>query len=127
MPRRILIVANRSVATPAVLEELRRRAAAEPCEFALLIPDASDPATAGWVLRRAVKLFQKAVGSPVEGLVASGEDPFEAVEAAVRDRPFDEIIISTLPAGGSKWLEQGLPARVSRLGPPVSVVTSAAG
>jgi hypothetical protein len=121
--RRILVVANRSVATPAVVEEVRHRAEAAPCGIALLIPDAADPATAGWTLKRATRMFGKEVGAPVEGLMAQASDPFEAIEAAVRDAPYDEIIISTLPATGSAWLSDGLPARVRTLGPEVTVVT----
>jgi hypothetical protein len=123
--RRILIVANRSVATPTLLDEVRRRAEAEPCAFWLLIPDAADPAVAGWTLRRAQRLFGKAAGGPVEGLLAQADDPFEAIRAAVAEGDFDEILISTLPEAGSGWLRHELPARVERLGPPVTVVTPA--
>jgi hypothetical protein len=121
--RRILVVAHRSVATPAIVDELRHRAGEQPCDIALLIPDASDPATAGWTLKRAARLIGKEVGAPVEGLMALASDPFDAIEAAVRDRPYDEIIVSTLPAGGSTWLNDDLPARVRELGPAVTVVT----
>jgi len=121
--RRILVVAHRSVATPAIVDEVRRRAGEEPCELALLIPDAEDPVTARWTLKRAARLIGKEVGIPVEGLVAEASDPFEAIQAAVGDRPFDEIIISTLPAASSAWLSDDLPARVRQLGPAVSVVT----
>jgi hypothetical protein len=123
--RRILIVANRSVATPTLLDEVRRRAEAEPCAFWLLIPDATDPAVAGWTLRRAQRLFAKAAGGPVEGIMAQAEDPFEVIQAAVVDGDFDEILISTLPERGSGWLRHELPARVEQLGPPVTVVTPA--
>jgi hypothetical protein len=121
--RRILVVANRSVATPAIVDELRQRAGSQECDLALLIPDADDPATARWTLKRAARLIGKEVGTPVEGLMAEASDPFDAIEAAVRDRPYDEIIISTLPASGSTWLNDDLPARVRRLGPIVTVVT----
>jgi hypothetical protein len=123
--RRILVVANRSVATPALVEELRNHAHAGHSDIALLIPDAGDPAVAGWTLKRAARMFGKEVGAPVEGLMAQASDPFEAIEAAVHDGSYDEIIISTLPATGSAWLEQELPERVGRLGPAVTVVTPA--
>ena len=121
--RRILIVANRSVATPTLLDEVGRRAEAAPCDFSLLIPDATDPAVAGWTLRRAQRLFAKAAGAPVEGILAHGADPFAAIESAVREGDFDEILISTLPEQGSGWLRHELPARVEQLGPPVTVLT----
>jgi hypothetical protein len=121
--RRILVVAHRSVATPAIVDEVRHQADAQPSDIALLIPDAADTAAAGWTLRRAARLFSREIGSPVEGLMAQAADPFEAIEAAVRDRPYDQIIISTLPAAGSAWLDQDLPARVRELGPAVTVVT----
>ena len=121
--RHILVVAHRSVATPAIVDEVRHQADAQPAEIALLIPDAADAATAGWTLKRAARLFSREIGSPVEGLMAQAADPFEAIGAAVRERRYDEIIISTLPAAGSTWLDQDLPARVRELGPAVTVVT----
>ena len=121
--RRILVVAHRSVATPAIVEAVRRRAETGPCDIALLIPDAADTVAAGWTLKRAARLIGKEIGAPVEGLMARASDPFDAIEAAVRDRPYDEIMISTLPAADSSWLHDDLPARVSALGPAVTVVT----
>ena len=47
----ILVVANQSVATPALLEEIERRSASEACEISLLIPDAADGRAGDWTLR----------------------------------------------------------------------------
>jgi len=75
--RQILVVAHRSVATPALVEELRSHAHEGNSDIALLIPDAGDPAVAGWTLKRAARMFGKEVGAPVEGLMAQASDPFE--------------------------------------------------
>ena len=124
--RRILIVAHKSVATPSLVEEVRRRCEAGPCELALLIPDASDPAIAAWTLRRARRMLSEAVGVEVDGIVAEGDDPYAGVAAALRGTSYDEILMSTLPEPGSRWLRDDLPARVEALGTPVTVVTAAA-
>ena len=123
--RRVLIVAHKSVATPSLVDEVRSRTAAGPCRLALLIPDADDPAVAAWTLRRARRLLSDAVGIPVQGIVAEGEDPYTGIAAALREEPFDEVLISTLPEGGSQWLRDDLPARVRELGVQVAVVSAA--
>ena len=123
--KRVLVVAHRSVATPSLVEELQRRAESGPVQLALLIPDASDPSIAAWTLRRARRMLSKAVGVPVDGIVAEGDDPCAGVAAALRHDTYDEIVMSTLPPPGSRWLAEDLPARVEALGVPVTVVTSA--
>jgi hypothetical protein len=112
---RVLIVANRTASTPRLLEAVRRRAEASPCEFALLIPDVTDRKTADWTLETAQRLLRPATGARVDGLVG-GPDPFASVQDVVRQGNFDEIIISTLPTRVSKWLRRDLPRRVEALG-----------
>jgi hypothetical protein len=124
--RRILIVANRTAATPELIEEVRRRAAEGPARFALLVPRAYwDPDTeeSAITLELALPLLDEAAGSHVEGLLGDN-DPFAAVSGEVESGDYDEIIISTLPAHISRWLHLDLPARARRLGLPVTVVTA---
>jgi hypothetical protein len=123
---RVLIVAHRTAATPALIEAVRERAARGPCRFALLVPRPYwDPDTdeAALTLELAIPLLEEAVGGHVDGLVGD-HDPLVAVRDALAAEPFDEAIISTLPARVSRWLHRDLPSRVEQLGLPVTLVTA---
>jgi hypothetical protein len=126
---RTLLVANRTAATPLLLQEVDRRAAEQPTEFVLLIPDVSSRKAVDWTLTEGLKSLRRAARGPtghrpahVEGLVG-GADPFESIERALAGGGFDDVVISTLPKRTSQWLKRDLPARVEKLNVPVTVIT----
>ena len=132
---RVLVVANKTAATPALLEAVRQRAAKGPCEFTLLVPNTTrglhtlvDPEDqsqneAEAVIELAIPLLEQAAGAPVDAMVGVPE-PLAAIQDAVNLHGFDELIISTLPTRVSKWLKLDLPSKASGLGLPVTTVTA---
>jgi len=121
-------LAYRTAATPALLEAVRDRAARAPVRFTLLVPRPYwDPDTeeAALTLELALPLLDQAADDRVEGLVGD-PDPLVAIQDALAREPFDEVIVSTLPARVSHWLRRDLPSRVEQLGLPVTVVTARA-
>ena len=122
--RRVLVVANRTAATPDLLEAVKRYRREAPTTFALLIPDAPRGEHTDWTLELALPLLERAAGGPVEGLTGTSGDPFDAVRKVLEDGNYDRVIISTLPRRVSKWLRRDLPGRVKALGIPVEVITA---
>ena len=132
---RILVVANKTAATPALIEAVRERASRGPCEFSLLVPNAThglhkvvDPedqseTEAETTIELALPLLEEAAGSPVDAMIGVPE-PLAAIQDAVNLHGFDEIIISTLPSRVSKWLKLDLPHKAAGLGLPVTTVTA---
>lgn len=133
---RVLLVANRTAMTPALREEVRKRAAAGDATFHLVVPAhpsglhrVVDPEVAGREAAEARKeealavLGEVAGSSPVTGEVGDA-DPIAAIHDAMNSRSFDEIVISTLPKRVSKWLRLDLPSKARGLGLPVTHIES---
>ena len=134
-PARVLVVAHKTAATPALLDAVRERAARGPAKFTLLVPNPAhglhalvDPedveqSEGEQVLELAIPLLEEAAGAPVDGMVGD-PSPMNAIQDAINMHGFDEVIISTLPARVSKWLKLDLPSKVGGLGLPVTTVTA---
>jgi hypothetical protein len=134
--RSYLVVGNQTLASPElakVIDELL--ATGEPTDFHVVVPATPvqhgftwDEGEARAAARERLEAFVaqlKARGAGVSGEVGS-RDPIEAVQDALRGHPVDEIILSTLPAGISRWLGQDVPTRLrGSVLVPVTVVTAA--
>jgi hypothetical protein len=129
----VLVVANRTAATPALLDAVRERAARGPCAFTLLVPQSphglhrlADPEDHGiseaqQTIALATPLLEDAAGGPVASRIGDS-DPMAAIQDAVNVEGFDELIISTLPRTVSRWLHLDLPHKATGLGLPVTTV-----
>ena len=82
-------------------------------------------------LRAQARLHQALAQLRAEGVEARGDigdaDPLTAINDVLAEEQFDEIIISTLPIGISRWLGMDLPHRAERrFKLPVTTVTAKA-
>ena len=65
----------------------------------------------------------KALDVEADGEIGD-RDPVMAVKDALRGREVDEIIVSTLPRGLSRWLGEDVPSRLAdAVAVPITVVT----
>ena len=121
--RRYLVIANQTLGGKHLAEKVRACLAAEPSHFHVLVPATTANEQVVWTegearamakerLDRALDQFRQ-MGADVDGEVGD-ENPFDAIQDAVRDGEYDELILSTLPVGMSRWLKQDLPHRVER-------------
>ena len=121
--RRYLVVANQTLGGEHLAEKVRACLAAGPSRFHILVPATQPNDHAVWTegearaiasqrLEMALERFRK-LGAEARGEVGD-ESPLQAIADAVREEAFDEIILSTLPPGLSRWLRQDLPHSVER-------------
>jgi GABA permease len=110
----VLVVANVTASSDELLATLSERAEQGPAEFTLLLPaTGGHAADARQELDRALERMRGA-GLEVSGSVGD-RDPVVAVHEAWDPRRFDEVIVSTLPTGASRWLQIDLPHRIERM------------
>ncbi len=133
-PARVLVVAHQTAATGALLVAVRERAQKSDARFHLVVPKQPpgmhkvvDPQDTGEseaqeVLGDALPKLSEAAGQEVTGSVGDPE-PLMAIEDAINlGGPFDEIIISTLPLGISRWLKLDVVSKAKGMGLPVTHV-----
>jgi hypothetical protein len=133
--RRCLIVANQTLTGERLLAEVLFRQANDDWEFHLLVPATRQHGSTTWTEGQALAhardaLDQALLRFTAEGIDATGEvgdeNPVLAVGDVINRQPVDEIIISTLPPGVSRWLKRDLPHRIERrFEIPVTHVTAA--
>ncbi|MCW2955012.1 MAG: hypothetical protein JWQ48_4182 [Conexibacter sp.] len=111
----ILVVATVTAGSDELRAALRRRAERSSIAFTLIVP-ATGLGRAG--RESAAKQLEaaldslRAAGLEIEGRVGDS-DPILAVYDVFEPARFDEVIVSTLPPGVSKWLQCDLPHRVA--------------
>ena len=151
---RYLVVANQTLGGQELLAAIRDRMARGPAEFWVLapatptthlitdlgplsgafpvdpsvLPSAADVRDEGIAVAKSnldAELRRlREVGATADGAVGD-PNPLVAIEKAVALRQFDEIILSTLPPGISRWLALDLPHRVRRkIDVPLTVITA---
>lgn len=131
--RRILVVANETVAGEALREAIEQRSS-EVRERVLVVCPALNSRLRHWAsdddaaraaaqkrLDRSLKRLAD-LGIEARGEVGDSE-PLQAMEDALRTFGPDEIIISTHPEGRSHWLERGVVRRArERFSVPITHV-----
>lgn len=131
--RSYLIVANLTLCEPHLLEVVQERVDAGPCRFHVLVP-AAHPSHGTWTeadtrAAAAQRLESLLATLKAQDVEADGEvGDIRAIDAtldALRHDDYDEIIISTLPPGASRWLRMDLVSRLQRTVPvPVTHVVA---
>ena len=130
-----LIVANKTLAEPRLLDEVTARASAEPSRFHVVVPATPGPHGAhNWTEGQAHKQAQERLDQLLARFREAGievtseigdENPLLAVGDCFQREQYDLVIVSTLPSGKSKWLKLDLPHRIaSRFHVPVAHVVA---
>ena len=121
--RRYLVVANQTLMSEELRAAVRDRLGNPPCRFHVVVPATPAHAQLSWTegAARVVareRLEEALAWLHAEGAITTGSigdaDPVLAVLDALPRDDFDEIVVSTLPPGLSRWIRQDLPHRLTR-------------
>jgi hypothetical protein len=132
--RRYLIVANRTLAGNHLVDTVRELNESRPSSFYIVVP-ATPPQDHTWTDGEARAIAQQRLDAAIELLARVGVDaegevgderPTYAIQDVLAKREIDEIIVSTLPPGASRWLKRDLPHRIEvEFGLPVTHIIGA--
>jgi hypothetical protein len=120
MSARVLVVANRTASTPALLKQVEQRAHAG-ARFSLLIPPDTRHDTPDWSSEDAVALLERSCHDSVD-TVDCGANAADTIHRVVAAGEYDQVIVSTLEEHHHLWFHHDLPARLTDLGIPVTVI-----
>jgi hypothetical protein len=119
---KLLVVANQTVDSDELYAALHERAERGPISVTLLVPQDAHEGLAHRVKHALDRLH--ADGVEAEAMLGD-VDPACAVIECWDPRRWDEVIVSTLPTGTSRWLRIDLPHRIQRaIDAPVTHVVS---
>jgi hypothetical protein len=108
----VLVVANVTATSDELLTALKEREKQGACRFTLVMPRSGDGAAER--LDKALEAMRAAGLGKVDGRVGD-PDPVVAAMEVWDPMTFDEIVVSTLPTGVSRWLGLDLPRRLEKL------------
>jgi hypothetical protein len=113
----VLVMANVTGTSDELLEAMKRKLERGQCDFTLLVPATGggrEGRDAAQAALDAALARMRAEGLTVEGKIGD-PDPVAAIHELWDPMRFDEVLISTLPTGASRWLAVDLPHRVEKL------------
>jgi nucleotide-binding universal stress UspA family protein len=132
--RSYLIVANQTLTSRSLTDAITARLADGPVRTYVVVPLSPVGGPLTWDEQASRTVAQtrldevlaklREMGAESDGEVGD-RDPVMAVRDALRGREVDEVVVSTLPKGLSRWLGEDVPSRLrDSVRVPVTVVTS---
>lgn len=111
--KNVLVVANETVLSDALLAKIRERAGQGPAGFLIIAPQGDSEGSYEDAERRLLRAVGRLRG---EGLNVHGQiahpDPYTAAMQTLEDEKVDEIIVSTFPNERSGWMRRNLVERL---------------